>query len=235
MKYKESFYIRLDCIDSFDGEKYVEEILKINEKCKDKYKFGYPINTPILEFRNHFLDYISSYGFSAFCRQTKIQEDIVSPSISTNEIENIVIKFFSLLNGAQRVLIIDPYLYANNRLDCTFVKRIFQSFSSNLREVFITTNGKKMSAKDKIMSTIESLNKNIKIYNLVTDIIHDRFWINLDNNSGIIVGTSLNGIGKSLLLIDKIYSEDDVKNIIKEIKKIGKELGNSDFASISEV
>ena len=92
-----------------------------------------------------------------------------------------------------------------------------------------------MSAKDKIMSTIESLNKNIKIYNLVTDIIHDRFWINLDNNSGIIVGTSLNGIGKSLLLIDKIYSEDDVKNIIKEIKKIGKELGNSDFASISEV
>lgn len=41
--------------------------------------------------------------------------------------------------------------------------------------------------------------------------IHDRFWITKETNRGLVIGTSLNGIGKKLFYYNKIEDEDVVE------------------------
>lgn len=48
-----------------------------------------------------------------------------------------------------------------------------------------------------------------------TDDFHDRFWIS-NRKKGFYTGTSFNGIGKRISLIN-LLSEDDVTEIIEEL------------------
>jgi hypothetical protein len=45
---------------------------------------------------------------------------------------------------------------------------------------------------------------------------HDRFWI-ANRNKGFCTGTSLNGVGKKISLINEI-ADEDVKDIIAELE-----------------
>ena len=46
---------------------------------------------------------------------------------------------------------------------------------------------------------------------------HDRFWI-VDRKNGICSGTSLNGVGKRISLLNEI-SEEDVRDIVYELSE----------------
>ena len=63
--------------------------------------------------------------------------------------------------------------------------------------------------KNKIKMTVEKCNE-----------FHDRFWVGIDNRKGVVLGTSLNGIGKKIALVD-ILKESDVDAIIDELKIAG--------------
>lgn len=52
---------------------------------------------------------------------------------------------------------------------------------------------------------------------LFTSEFHDRFWIS-NRKKGFYTGTSLNGVGKRISLINTI-SEEDVRQIVEELVK----------------
>jgi hypothetical protein len=54
----------------------------------------------------------------------------------------------------------------------------------------------------------------IEINDLITEDFHDRYWIDVENTKGVMVGTSLNGIGKKIAMIDHA-SAADTREIIR--------------------
>ncbi|MEO8778611.1 MAG: hypothetical protein ABI389_08055 [Rhodanobacter sp.] len=48
----------------------------------------------------------------------------------------------------------------------------------------------------------------IQINDVVTEDFHNRYWIDGESTKGVVVGTSLNGIGKKIAMIDHARSAD---------------------------
>ncbi|MBZ5763059.1 hypothetical protein LAV84_26320 [Rhizobium sp. VS19-DR104.2] len=51
----------------------------------------------------------------------------------------------------------------------------------------------------------------IQIKDSISDEFHDRYWLDIDSAKGIVVGTSLNGIGKKISMIDYATSADSME------------------------
>lgn len=86
--------------------------------------------------------------------------------------------------------------------------------SDSLQSItFFTTNARKCST-DAMHNIIKSINQNIITKDIITDKIHDRFWLDADNQKGIVMGTSLNGVTKKLTLIDYLHPPMQEKSLI---------------------
>ena len=185
----------------------------------EKYGF-FQLGSPVHEFREDFMDYIARNGFSSLYNFTICMEDITSPSTSVNDIEKVVEKFILSLNGVKRLVIIDPYFYSkSNTIDTpTVFHKLVSGISSKLEEVTFITNGKKNEMKADIHAAIHSISAIVKIKDFVTDEFHDRFWIDPDNGVGVVMGTSLSGLGNKIALVDKLRGED-VNEVVSACQK----------------
>jgi len=59
----------------------------------------------------------------------------------------------------------------------------------------------------------------IQINDVVTEDFHDRYWIDVESTKGVMVGTSFNGIGKKVAMIDYANSADS-----REIVRLASDL-----------
>lgn len=183
----------------------------------EKFSFGI-VSDPVIYFRQDFIDYISKNGMSSLFNFTLSLEDVTSKSMDINELESVILKFISHLNGAEQILIVDPYLYCLDSENDLFEKSI-RTISGKVKRVILITSPRHIKNKIDIDNKIRTILPGIIIDNFTTDDVHDRFWIGTDIGKGIVMGTSFNGIGKKLALVDRI-SENDIDNIVKEIEKI---------------
>jgi hypothetical protein len=177
------------------------------------------IPSPVRYYRQEFMDHIVEHGLSSLYNFCLSIEDITSTSMQFDEVEKVAAKFIGKLNGARRLLIIDPYFFAQSKkIDVArLFSRLLAGISKNLEEICFITNGEKNDAKVSILGAID---KKIKIHQVITKEFHDRFWIDPDNLKGVLMGTSLNGLGNKIALIDKI-KEEDVLELLKLAKKEG--------------
>ncbi|HFQ5290407.1 TPA: hypothetical protein ACGUPN_004397 [Vibrio vulnificus] len=182
----------------------------------------YPVPFPVYEFANEFLEHVSENGFESLFKYTISMEDITSPSMSLNEVEKIVDKFVMNLDSSKRLLIIDPYFYASSNSSDTVAifSRLLSNISSSLEEITFVTNGRKIDTKAAMHSALRSIQPTIIIKDFSTDDFHDRFWLDPDRSIGILMGTSLNGLGNKISLIDKLQDQD-----VKEIVQLAQSLG----------
>jgi hypothetical protein len=186
-----------------------------NQSEASKYFDMKGIEKPALQYQKEFLDHIAEFGLSNLYRTQNVMEAITSPSMPYSDVIQVVENFLARLNGASRVLIIDPYFYAKSTKVHipVILKGLLSQFSSALDEIFIVTNGRKNEINSDIHAAILSVRPKVKIQDFVTDEFHDRFWIDPDKQIGVITGTSLNGLGKKIALVDKLRTSD-VKDIV---------------------
>lgn len=172
-------------------------------------------------FNQEILEHINQNGLSSLFNFSILMEDITSPSIKYDEIENMILKFTSQLNGSKKIIITDPYMYNIKNNDFNLFEKIIKSFCSDLEElIFITPSDKKFQvSKSDIHNIIKQIKPSINIIDFNSDEFHDRFWIGLDTNIGIVIGTSLNGISKKIAVIDRL-SSNNVDDIIKELNRL---------------
>jgi hypothetical protein len=90
----------------------------------------------------------------------------------------------------------------------TLLEKIVASMASLLERVTIITNGSRANKHGAMHSVFQKAVPLIQIKDSISDEFHDRYWINIDNAKGVIVGTSLNGIGKKISMIDYATSAD---------------------------
>lgn len=181
----------------------------------------YQVPFPVYEFADEFLEHVSKNGFESLFNYTMCMEDITSPSMSINEINKVIDKFVMNLNESKRLLIIDPYFYASsNRVDsvATFT-RLIDKISGELTEITFVTNGRKIDTKVAMHEKLKSMLPDIEINDFSTDEFHDRFWLDPDRLVGIVMGTSLNGLGNKISLIDKLSEQDtcEIVNLVKSM------------------
>lgn len=212
-------FLKVELKDSNGTFEEFYELLYKSGICNNYTVFQVPF--PVYEFADEFLEHVSNHGFESLFNYTISMEDITSPSMTINKVEEVVQKFVTNLDTSERLLIIDPYFYASSNTSNTvdMFSRLLSSVSTNLKEVTIVTNGRKVDTKPAIHAAIKSIQQDIAINDFSTDEFHDRFWLDPDRSIGIVMGTSLNGLGNKISLIDKL-SEQDVKEIVKLAKSL---------------
>jgi len=180
------------------------------------------ISAPQYAFRDYFIDHIVEHGFSSLLNYTVTMEDVTTPSMSINDIEEVFKKYVTKLAPSKKLLIIDPYFYSGNSDSNThelFV-RLISPIIEGLEEIHIVSSNSNGQMKSLMHTEINNKNSDISIFDIQTNKFHDRFWINIDEKKGIVVGTSLNGIGNKISIVDSI-NKTDVEDLIELAKSEG--------------
>jgi hypothetical protein len=187
----------------------------------DDFSFGL-ITNPVYIFRDDFLDHIVADGLSSLYHFDIAMEGIMSPTMSVDDIKRVVLKFVSTLVGASHLSVIDPYFYAKSSKISTpaIFSDLISEISTTLEKITFVTNGRRNETKVDIHAAVSLLNNRTKISDYVTDEFHDRFWIDPARNIGLVMGTSLNGLGNKIALVDKL-APDDVNEIVRLAKEQG--------------
>lgn len=172
----------------------------------------FTIPDPVWRFRSLFLDYIKDKGLSSLLTFSISNEGIMSSRKNIDDVMNLITGHLTKLDGCDRLVIIDPYFYSNSDSDTLgILKTLMTTVSSKLQNIYIITDGKHKRSRNQILSCLNGMN--INIHEMVNDELHDRFWIDPDSYRGVVFGTSLNGIGKKMALIDFLRA-DDIKEAL---------------------
>ncbi|MEK8017755.1 MAG: hypothetical protein VSS75_012860 [Candidatus Parabeggiatoa sp.] len=181
----------------------------------------YNVAVPVYEFREEFLNHIAEHGLSSLYKFEIVMEDITSPSMTVDEIKDVFLKFVEKLNGVKNLVIIDSYFYASSNNNATSIfSEALSLISEKIENIYFVTNGRNNDNKTSIHDSVRAVKSSISIQDITTDKFHDRFWINPESKKGIVVGTSLNGLGRKIALIDRLQ-EDDVEEICNLAKQEG--------------
>lgn len=189
---------------------YEEFILKMNEiGFASRYQLR-QVSSPVHEFRDEFLEYIAENGMSSLLKYTITMEDITSPDMPLDDIELTVSKFIEKLTPLNRLLIIDPYFYGTSETSHQLLKRLLTPHKSDLKEVVVICKSTNAPNAENMRSAIAAVAPSAEIIEIQSSTFHDRFWINPDLSCGLVMGTSLNGIGKKIALVDRLRKSDVV-------------------------
>lgn len=204
----------------FDGElsDFIGELHK--HKVLDKYCVNI-ISDPVYYFRDQFVDEVVKNGLSSMLKFSMVMDDITTPSMHVDDIEIVFHKFVDTLKPVDKLVIIDPYFYPKTSEVAVTSERFIKLITpiiSDLKQVIVVSNGRNKNklVMDKYAECLRSANPNLELLNLFSMKFHDRFWINPDEKKGIVVGTSVNGIGKKISLVDTLRTAD-VQNILNEL------------------
>lgn len=109
------------------------------------------------------------------------------------------------------LIIVDPYFFSSEENDyCDLLASILNQ--SKARKIIVVTD--KHNCKQVSNNKISNkMNKVLEVK--YSNCFHDRFWI-ANRKKGFYTGTSFNGIGKKISLINML-PQDDVKDIIDEL------------------
>jgi len=157
-------------------------------------------------------EYIIENGISSLFHFTITCDAVTHPGIHVDDIEKIVLGFIDKLNGVEDLYIIDPYFYSDDPQCVALFGKMISALSKNLKTITFFTNGKTTNKKAAMHDLLSQLVPHVTVSDVKTHIFHDRYWIDAIRNIGIVMGTSLNGIGKKIALVDNL-SHHDAKEI----------------------
>ncbi len=164
--------------------------------------------------RPHIQQHIIEYGLSSLFYNHMTCDAVMHPGFTTDEIEAVILGIMSKLDGVKHLLIIDAFFYDDKPECLLLLEKIVRSMSSKLEKVTIITHGKRVSMRPGIHDVFSTVVPGIQLNDVVTEDFHDRYWIDVENTKGVMVGTSLNGIGKKIAMID-YASFADTREIVR--------------------
>ena len=127
------------------------------------------------------------------------------------------------LSPSESLTIVDPYLFSKNIRDqakyLTLFGHIVKSVIGKIKLVrFVTQPSYSDELYKKTVTLLESMNPHISVEHSKSEYFHDRLWI-ADDQRGIFVGTSLNGLGNKYALVDSI-KDSDTNSIVEELQRL---------------
>ncbi|MCC5901620.1 MAG: hypothetical protein JJT87_06810 [Halomonas sp.] len=180
------------------------------------------VSDPVFYFRDDFVNEVVKNGFGSMLKPSIVMDDITTPSMHFDDVEKVFHKFVETLKPIEVLFVVDPYFYPK-KLDVDEVSKKFVGLISpivnELKEIVVISNGKNKSSVFSYIDNLQVVNKMLKVSNYFSEKFHDRFWLNAEGGRGIVVGASINGIGKKISLVDKL-ARSDVQKILNELAPI---------------
>jgi hypothetical protein len=195
-------------VKSFNESVDISDFFKEINKCPNITKDFLCTRLEAIGIRDILRDYISEHGISSLFHFSITCDAVLHGGIHVDEIEDVILRFVRKLNGVKDLLIIDPYFYSTDPSCLDLFGKMIAEISQSLRTVTFITNGRADNRKAPMHEALRRVTPTIQIRDVITDQFHDRFWIDPETRTGIVMGTSLNGIGKKIALIDHLSSSD---------------------------
>ena len=201
------------------------------------YANGRPVDLSGWEMLQHsalesflpdFVNYIGQYGLASLMARTLLLEALVAPGTTMTTVLPLLHAFLGSLAITTDLVIVDPYFFAPTR-DAAYpqlVQQVLQPLLPTLRNLSIVTLANKPKRKKVVDQTsvvavanaLVSASPNLNFVHKTSNDFHDRFWIDPIGGKGLIVGTSLNGLGKKYALVDHL-NQADAADVITALKK----------------
>lgn len=159
-------------------------------------------------------------GAQAFLRLRRVQEDI-SPKAPFKDALTFVAERLALLGPTSDLIIVDPYFFPPKPQlgedgHAQFVAELIAPLLAPGATVTCVINERaNLTVADATRVHLSSLVKGAELRLVQSDDFHDRFWI-ADRARGAVVGTSFNGLGSKLFLIDEL-KKSDVASIVEAL------------------
>ena len=159
---------------------------------------------------------------------TLLLEHVIKPKTPLPIIKNTLQKFLDNIGVSKELIIVDPYFYAKIKDKqqltdyCDLIGSCLEKYSTVIENIYVVTdNGKNdPTTKNALHQKIRTTIPGVILNDTYSPDFHDRFWITNNRLSGILIGTSMNHIGKKYALIDYL-KKDDVELIIQEFTSLG--------------
>ncbi|MEI6852009.1 MAG: hypothetical protein WCL06_04165 [Bacteroidota bacterium] len=205
---------------------YSDLIVKISKKQDINladYDIG-QVNSVVYSFKDEIVEYLLEHGFSSLISSGLILEQIVAKGTPVNKIIPLIQSYLDRVNIDKELIIVDPYFFAKQRTPgyVNFIDQVLDKYIPTIEDLIIVTNSYAIDAtvKSAIISTLKGKKPSLNIIHKQNDDFHDRFWISGAREKGLVMGTSMNGLGNKIALIDRLNTSD-VRDIITELKNNG--------------
>jgi hypothetical protein len=162
-------------------------------------------------------------GQTALLSQDLLLEHLVIKGTPQNTIIKILQQYLDKVDIDKELIIVDPYFYPSRHSASysQFIVDTLKKYLPNIDEIKVVTGTRcNNTIKNQIKNDLETVKPGLIISNTQSDDYHDRYWISNNREKGVIIGTSMNGLGNKYALIDRL-NITDVRHIISELKTSG--------------
>jgi len=158
---------------------------------------------------------LADRGPSAFMQMMVAREDI-SPKAPPRDAEEFLKARVAKLEPEHELIIVDPYLFTKTRRKdaaeyAETVARLITPLLTSPVVVRMIASAKTSDpeVEEAVRARLTAVSSGSRLVIAYSEDFHDRFWI-ADRHRGLVVGTSLNGIGSKIFLVDELRSADVV-------------------------
>jgi hypothetical protein len=177
----------------------------------------------MLSLNDEVVDYLFEKGYSSLVNSEPINEAIVTPGTNEPKIVGVLKKYLTKMQVDKELIIIDPYFFPSHA-DAGYPDMIAEILKESLAIIddliFVTSNKVNTTLKTQIESKLKSHKSSLNIRHAISANYHDRYWITNKREKGLLTGTSLNGLGKRLSLVDRLNTSD-VREIVNSLQLEG--------------
>jgi hypothetical protein len=203
--------------DKADYTKLIEDYS--HEKPVDLSDYEVSQANSLYSFRDEIIEHILERGIMSFFTAGLLLEDTISRGATQVAIERVIQKFLDKMSIDQELIIVDPYFFAStpNANYPTFFCNIIEKYLPVIDNlIFVTNSHSNNLIKNDIKSGLLSLKSTLNIVYKVSNNYHDRYWISSNREKGMVMGTSLNGLGNKFALVDRLNTSD-VRDIVADL------------------
>jgi hypothetical protein len=204
-----------------DNSNYIDLVVNLsNKKGVDLSNYDVSqVSSVVYSFKDEIVEYLLNNGFSSLISADLLLEDVVAKGTPANKIIPLLQRYLDKIDIKDELIIVDPYFFAKSK-NPDYVTIVIQVLARYLPQItqliFITNYSIDATLKAAIEFSLKKLNPSLNIIHQLSYDYHDRFWISGDREKGVVMGTSLNGLGNKLALVDRLNIVD-VRLIVKEL------------------
>ena len=184
------------------------------------------INALLFDNQDDVVAYLTEIGLANFINLESLNEAVVEKGAPQNRIIPVLQKYLTKIGIDTELILVDPFFFAPTSVPnyAEFIEEIFRPFLPLINEFIIITTDiaskTNVAIKTDIINRFKVIKPGLNVTHRTTAECHDRFIISHGREKGMLIGTSFNGLGNKLALIDRINTTD-VRVLVKELSAGG--------------
>jgi hypothetical protein len=212
--------VTLSSDETIDGFKLLEA-----QKLIRPLAITIAMTSPRAVLAEHAPQHVLEFGLTSLMNQVQIGEALLPQASgpATANLYSVLKRYMDRLAPKRSLTFIDPYFFAAKDAPgfASILAQVLPQSVVALKQVHVVRDSRKDSPRveAEVRARLSGLNSTLTIAVHDSADFHDRFWI-VDGDRGLFVGSSLNGIGKRVCLVDFMVSQD-VQAVLAELQTRG--------------